>query len=90
MQILIIAQTIFYLTVSLAIIVLGVLAAMVTYYLIKIAKNVNKISENLDQASDEIKANVKEIIDRLSRLPILSFLLNKENNRTNLSKKGRK
>jgi|SRR3989344_8148720 len=91
------SQTLFYLTVSLAIIVLGALAAIIAYYSMEIAKHLNKIAGNLDQASDEIKENIKELTDKLSQVPFLSFLIKRENSKKAHStssgqeiKKGRK
>lgn len=77
-QILIYSQTAFYLTFSLAIIILGLLFAIVAYHLIRITQHLNKISENLDNASEEITENIKDIIERLSSLPILSFLMKRK------------
>lgn len=89
MNTLIVAQTIFYLSVSLAIIALGVLSAIATYYIIHIARHLNNLSNNLDNTSEEIKENVREIIERLSQLPFLSFFLKRENSRERHFKKGR-
>lgn len=89
MEILIIAQTIFYLTVSLAIIVAGILGGITAYYLIYVARHLRNISDNLENASEGIKNNVKEIMDRLSQSPLLSFLF-RGNYLPEKSKKGRK
>lgn len=88
MDALIFAQTVFYLTFSLLIIVLLVSAVLVSYYIVRIAKNLNKLSDDLHQASEEVRENIKEIMERLSSLPFLSFLLKKSENKTG-SKKGR-
>ena len=48
--------------------------------------NVNKLSDNLNQASEEVKENVREIMERLSSLPFLSFFIKKHGART-VSKK---
>ena len=84
------SQTIFYLTVSLAIIVLGVLSAIIAYYLMDVAKHLNKIAGNLDQASGDIKENINLLLDRLSQLPLLSFLVKRGNSQKEADKKGRK
>lgn len=88
MNTLIFAQTVFYLTSSLLIVVLLISAVMVSYYIVHIARNLNKLSNDLSQASEEVKENVKEIMERLSRLPFLSLLLKKSDTKTVL-KKGR-
>jgi hypothetical protein len=89
MNALIFAQTVFYLVFSLLIIVTLILGVLVSYYLVRIAKNLNKLSEDLNLASEEVKENVKEIMERLSSLPFLSFLLKKSENSKLNSKKGR-
>jgi len=89
MTALILAQTLFYLTVSLAIIVLGVLLGIATYHFIAIAKNLRKLSADLDKASDDVRKNVEEIMERLSTLPLFSFLLKNSDAKKTL-RKGRK
>ena len=89
MTALILAQTIFYFTASLAIIVFGVLLGIMAYYFIQIARQVQNLSENLNQASDEIKENIKEIFDNLSRIPLLSFLFREKKEEHRKIKKGR-
>jgi len=76
-NILIISQIIFYSVFSLAIIVLGFLMAVVAYHLVHIVKELEEISKELHDASGEAKEKIKEIVERLSSLPVLSFLLNK-------------
>jgi hypothetical protein len=87
-NILIISQIIFYLTFSLAIIVLGFLTAIIAYHLVNIVKKLEIISEELHDASGEATEKIKDIIERLSSLPFLSFLLNKKTKGE--AKKGRK
>src|SRR5882672_3222002 len=82
MEALIIAQTIFYFTVSAAIIVLGALCAIVAYYLIRITKELEAMSRDWHDASDEARERINDIIDRLSDLPILSYFLRKEPRRS--------
>jgi flagellar motor component MotA len=88
-NILIISQIIFYSVFSLAIIVLGFLMAVVTYHLVNIVKELEKISRDLHEASGEAKEKINDIIERLSSLPILSFLLNKTKTKEE-PQKGRK
>lgn len=88
MDVLILAQTVFYFTFSLLLIVVFISAILVGYYLIHIAKNLNKLSDNLNQTSEEVKENIKEIIERISSLPFLSFFLKKSGEKL-ISKKGR-
>ena len=75
--VLIFAETVFYLTVSAAVIVIGVLCAIVTYRLIRIARELENLSRNLSHASSEAGERINDIIDRLSDLPILSYFLKK-------------
>lgn len=90
MSALILAQTIFYLVASLAIVIFGVLLGMVAYYFVQIARQMQNLSENLNQASDEIKENIGEIFDNLSRIPFLSFLFKENKDEQRKLKKGRK
>jgi flagellar motor component MotA len=88
-NILIISQIIFYSVFSLAIIVLGFLMAVVAYHLVNIVKELEVISKELHDASGEAKEKIKDIIERLSSLPLLSFLLNKTKTKEG-NQKGRK
>lgn len=74
---LIFAQTVFYLTVSVAIIVIGVLGVVVMYHLIRITRELEELSRNLKNASSEAGERINDIIDRLSDLPVLSYFLKK-------------
>ncbi len=89
MTALIFAQTVFYFTASLAIIVFGVLLGITAYYFIQIARQVQNLSENLNHASDEIKENITEIFDNLSRIPFLSFIFKEKKESQGKIKKGR-
>lgn len=86
---LIISQTIFYSVFSLAIVVLGFLVAVIAYHLINIVKELEVISKELHDASGHAKERIDEIIEKLSSLPVLSFLLNKTRAKEEPSK-GRK
>ncbi|MCX6761064.1 MAG: hypothetical protein NTZ84_03125 [Candidatus Nealsonbacteria bacterium] len=89
-NILIISQIIFYSVFSLAIIVLGFLTAVVAYHLVSIVKELEVISKDLHDASGEAKEKIKDIIERLSSLPVLSFLLNKKKKKEEPKKAGKK
>ena len=84
MEILLIAQIIFYLVFSLAIIIFSILTLALLYNFIRIEKNIRKISENLESASGEIKENLESLIGKIIALPLLSFFLKK------MSAKGRR
>lgn len=83
MELLIIAQIIFYTVFSLAIIIFGVLVLVLLYNFIRIEKNIRKISENLENASEEVKENLESLIGKILTLPLLSLFLKK------MSAKGR-
>ncbi|MDO8523248.1 MAG: hypothetical protein Q7S12_03140 [bacterium] len=74
---LILAQTVFYITVSTAIIAVGIFCAVVAYHLIHITRELEGLSRNLNQASSEAGERINDIIDRLSDLPVLSYFLEK-------------
>jgi flagellar motor component MotA len=88
-NILTISQIIFYSVFSLAIIVLGFLMAIIAYHLVNIVKELEAISKELHDASGEAKEKIKDIVEKLSSLPILSFLLNKTKTKDS-PQKGRK
>lgn len=69
------AEIVFYFTVSLAVITFGVLGAIGTYRLIRIARELEALSRNLNHASSEAGELIHDIIDRLSDVPILSYFL---------------
>ncbi len=81
MGFLVFAQTVFYLTVSLAIIALGILLAVVVFHLIHIVKRLRSISDHLDDAAGELKSRVKDVIEQLTSLPILSYFLKRSGTR---------
>ena len=88
---LVLSQTVFYLVVSAAIIVVGILSAVVAYHLMRIAKELEAISQNFREMSDEAQERIRDIIERLAGLPILSFLLRNRGVRSCTDKKkGRK
>lgn len=72
---LILSQTIFYFAVSLAIIVIAIFLSMGMYYLVLIAKELKAITQDLHNLTDEAQERIRDIIERLSELPILSYFL---------------
>jgi len=82
---LIFSQIVFNLVVSIVIIALGILMAIVAYHLIKIAKELEQISHNFHETADEAGERIKEILEKLSNLPILSYFLkhNKSHGKSN-------
>ena len=66
MNTLVISQTVFYIVSSLAIIVVGVLLAIVIYYLICILRNTRNISDDITETYTKTKKNIKNIISSLS------------------------
>lgn len=85
---LIFAQTLYYLVASFAIIAISALFVIIMYHLIHIAKHLRNIADNLEDTSSDLKKRIEEIIERLSELPILSFFLKRDKKR-NSDKKGR-
>ncbi|MBU4479929.1 hypothetical protein KKG48_00595 [Patescibacteria group bacterium] len=86
--ILTVAQTLFYFSVSFAIIALGIMLGMVVYHLIKVAKSLEKISENVGQISDDLQESVEQSLQTLSSLPIFSMFFRKKE--TKVRRKKRK
>lgn len=88
MTMLIFAQTLFYLTVSFAIIALSVLFGLITYHLMRITRDLSKISNNFSEASDDLRDKLEEVLERLSEIPFLSAFLQSKPSAKN-RKKGR-
>ncbi len=88
MMMLIFSQTLFYLTVSFAIIALSVLFGVIAYHLMKITKDLSKISNNLGEASDDLREQIEATLEKLSSIPFLSSFLRKESPKKH-NKKGR-
>ncbi|MBI2023341.1 hypothetical protein HYT01_02130 [Candidatus Giovannonibacteria bacterium] len=87
MDILIYAQTVFYIVASIAIIVVGFMVALVAYHLVGIARSLHKIAEALSEFSEETEELLKDIIHKLMNIPILSFFLKPDMERRRKSKK---
>lgn len=79
MDALILAQTVFYIVFSIAIFTLSILLGIVAYYFIGIAKHMRKVSERVDNASEEVREQIEGIIEALEKLPFISFLFKKKN-----------
>lgn len=88
MELLIFAQTLFYLTVSFAILVLSTLFGLIVYYLMRITKDLSAISNNFSGASDDLRVKLEGILERLSEIPFLSSFMQKQASTKN-TKKGR-
>lgn len=76
--ILIFAQTVFYLTVSLAILILSIMIGLVIYRLIKVAKSLENISENIGQMSDDLREGLENTLENLFSLPFFSMFFRKK------------
>ncbi len=76
MEMLIFSQTLFYLTVSVAIIALGIVISMVAYNVVKITRDLRKIANNMGHASEDIRESIEDALENLSSIPFLSMFLN--------------
>lgn len=72
---LIISQTVLFSVLSLAIILFGVVMGIIAYHVIKIVRELEQISRTLHEASEEAGERIKDILERLSDVPILSYFL---------------
>ena len=73
MATLVFSQILFYFSVSITVIILGLMMGVVVYRVIKIAKSLQQISENIEDASDDLGERLEDVLHNLSTLPILSF-----------------
>lgn len=86
MTTLVFSQILFYFSVSIAVIILGLMMGVVVYRVIKIAKSLQKISENIENASDDLGDRLENILNNLATMPILSFFFKNKNRRRAKSK----
>lgn len=84
---LIISEIAFYSTVSLAIIVIGILCVIIAYRLVRIGRELENLSRNLISATNDASERINEIMDRLSSFPILSYFLKKHSHSRNKKNK---
>lgn len=82
------AQIVFYFTVSATIITIGILCLVIGRYLVRIARSIEALSENLYHASSETGERMRNILETLSDLPMLSYVFKKRP--ADREQKGRK
>ena len=87
MEMLILSQTIFYLTISFVVIFCGILICIITWHMIAITKHLHRLSNNLESTSKEVQETINNIIEVLAGLPIVSFLFKKSHATSKSSKK---
>ncbi len=75
---LIFSQILFYITVSLAIIVLGIMIGLAVYHVIKIAKSLEVISENIENLSSDLQESIEGILEKLSIVPFFSMFFKRK------------
>lgn len=74
---LMVSQILFYFVFSLTIIVLGVLLSITAFQVIKIVKELQKISKNFETTTQKIGSQIEDVITNLRNIPFLSFFLKK-------------
>lgn len=74
---LIFSEIVFNLTISLAVMVVGGLLAVIVYQLISVVRNLKELSDNLNNASEEAGERIREVLERLSEMPIFSYFFRK-------------
>ncbi len=84
--VLIVSQIFFYFSVSLAIVVIGVLCIITLFHLVRITKELERISRDFRNASGDVLERIRDIVEMLSELPILSFLLKRAHRRKDRKK----
>ena len=72
-----ISQIIFYATFSIAFLAFGIIIISILYYLLRIARHVENISNNIEIATDEARENLSKIIEKLLSLPFISRFIKK-------------
>ena len=74
---LIVSQTVFYFVASFAIVMIGVILGVIAYYGVQIGKRLQKISENMEKSSADVRENIAELFDKLSEIPFISSFFKK-------------
>ncbi|MHB0978348.1 MAG: hypothetical protein ACYC1K_03060 [Minisyncoccota bacterium] len=75
----ILSQIIFYFVASVAIIAIGIFFSIAIYHLAHIIKELRSITHDFHNLTAGAKERISNIIERLSSLPILSFLSRRTN-----------
>lgn len=78
---LILSQIIFYFVVSGAIIAVGIFFSIAMYHFVHIIKGLQAIIHDFHDLTEGAREKISEILERLSRLPVLSFLLKQTNDK---------
>jgi len=73
----IISQIVFNITATLVVVTIGVGIAIIVFRLVKVAKELEKISTDIRETSDIVAEKISDIIDSLHSIPFLSFLFKK-------------
>lgn len=81
MELPIFAQTLFFLTASIALIIIGVFWAVILYQVISLVRRLRRVLDNLDDTAEALKERVSDTLDRLETLPFLSFFFKKKSSR---------
>ena len=75
---LILSQTIFYFSASVAIIVIGIIFSVGTYHLTVIVKELEAITRDIHDFTGDAEERIRDILERLSHVPLLSFFLKRK------------
>jgi len=81
MELPIFAQTLFFLTASIALIVIGTFWAVVLYQVIALVRRLQRVLDNLDDTADALRERIGDTLDRLETMPFLSFFFKKKASR---------
>jgi len=66
------SQILFYISFSVAFLAFGSIFVSIIYYLLRITRHLERIANNVEIASDEVRNNIIKIIEALAKLPIVS------------------
>ncbi len=86
MNVLIIAQTIFYFVISLAILFAGVTFGIIIFHIIHIAKSLREISLNISNASHDVKEKLEEVLEKFSFWSLASLFFKKRSKKGHVAK----
>ena len=73
---LILAQILFYLSVSIVIVIIGILVCMALYALMAAAREIERISKSVHATGEEALAHIRSTAGTLSMMTIISWIMN--------------
>jgi len=82
----ILKSEIFFFITSISVIIITIILTVAGFYLIKIMKNLSKISDELKNATDNVESNIEEIGERVKESRVFNFIFGKKKSKKTKAK----